>query len=86
MVIYDPLIYVLMGTGLIWVVALVSWPQIHTNALYICELISNEVKQSDLNLMQNKAFTYKEYANLIDSMVEWVGVSHQSFELLLCIW
>ncbi len=32
MVIYDPLIYVLMGTGLIWVVAL-SQIQSHTNAL-----------------------------------------------------
>jgi hypothetical protein len=36
--------------------------------------------------MQNRAFTYKEYANLIDSMVEQVGVSHQSFELLLYVW
>jgi hypothetical protein len=36
--------------------------------------------------MQNQAFTYKEYANLIDSMAEQVGVSHQSFELLLYVW
>jgi hypothetical protein len=85
MVIYDPLMYVLMGTGLIWVVALL-WPQIHTNALCICELIHDDIKRGDLNLMQNQPFTYKEYANLIDIMVEWVGVSHQSFELLLYVW
>jgi hypothetical protein len=58
MVIYDPLMYVLMGTGLIWVVAL-SWPQIQTNALCICELVCEDVKWSDLNLMQNEVFTYK---------------------------
>ena len=79
---YDPLIYVLMGTGLIWVVAL-SQTQIHTNAIRICELIHDDIKQGDLNLMQNQEFTYKEYANLIESTVESVGVSHQSFELLL---
>jgi hypothetical protein len=47
MVIYDPLMYVLMGTGLIWVVAL-SQPQSHTNALYICELIHHDIEQGDL--------------------------------------
>jgi hypothetical protein len=36
--------------------------------------------------MQNQPFTYKEYANLIDITVEQVGVSHQSFELLLYVW
>jgi hypothetical protein len=25
--------------------------------------------------MQNQAFTYKEYANLIKSTVEWVGAT-----------
>jgi hypothetical protein len=53
MVIYDPLIYVLMGTGLIWVVAL-SQIQIHTMPFRIFELIHDEIERGDLNLMQNQ--------------------------------
>jgi hypothetical protein len=40
------------------------------NALPIHELIHDDIKQGDINLMQNQAFTYKEYANLIKSTVE----------------
>jgi hypothetical protein len=47
-VIYDSLMYVLKGTGLIWVVAL-SQPQIHRNALCICFLIGDDTKRRDLN-------------------------------------
>jgi hypothetical protein len=42
----------------------------YTNALPIHELIRDDIKQDNLNLMQNQAFTYKEYATLIKSMVE----------------
>jgi hypothetical protein len=36
--------------------------------------------------MQIQTFIHKEYANLIYSVVEQVGVSHQSADLVLYIW
>jgi hypothetical protein len=49
--IYDPLIYLLMGTGLVWVVAL-SWQQNRRNTLCICEWCN-------VNLTENQTLTYR---------------------------
>lgn len=62
-----------------------SWPQIHRDTLNICEQIDDYIEWHDLTLTENLILTYSEYANLINSAVEWPGVSHQSPELLLYI-
>jgi hypothetical protein len=60
MVIYNLLMYVHRGIGLIWVVVL-SQPQIHRNAVQVCELIGDDIKQHDLNLTENQILTYREH-------------------------